>query len=160
MRLVALVGAICAAVTQGCHVNIDVASEGRALLARSRQLAAAESARRIDTALTLWADDAVVQPPGGPQIRGRAAIGDLYRHFFEGGALREFSSTSSYIEVARGGDIGYEFGTSRVILSGPEGDLLDAGKYLAVWKKVNGTWMVAALSFTSDTPAPVPYEPE
>jgi hypothetical protein len=30
------------------------------------------------------------------------------------------------------------------------------GKYLVVWKKINGEWFAVALSFTSDTPAPVP----
>jgi hypothetical protein len=42
--------------------------------------------------------------------------------------------------------------------AGPEGDLLDVGKYLAVLKKVDDEWFVVALSFTSDAPAPVPLE--
>lgn len=50
----------------------------------------------------------------------------------------------------------YEYGVNRMIFTGPEGDLLDVGKYLAIWKKIDGEWYVAALSFTSDSPAPVP----
>ena len=45
-----------------------------------------------------------------------------------------------------------------MVLAGPEGDLLDMGKYLVVWKKTDGEWFVQALSFTSDTPAPVPLK--
>jgi hypothetical protein len=32
------------------------------------------------------------------------------------------------------------------------------GKYLAVWKKIDGEWYAAALSFTSDAPTPVPMD--
>jgi hypothetical protein len=37
-----------------------------------------------------------------------------------------------------------------------KGDLLDAGKFVVVWKREKGDWYVAALSFTSDASAPVP----
>lgn len=41
-------------------------------------------------------------------------------------------------------------------LAGSDGDLVDKGKFLAVRKKIDGDWVVAALSFTSDAPAPTP----
>ena len=53
----------------------------------------------------------------------------------------------------------YEYGVNRIVLAGPEGDLLDVGNYLAVWRKIDGEWFVSALSFTSDAPASVPMEP-
>jgi hypothetical protein len=43
-----------------------------------------------------------------------------------------------------------------MVLVGEDGDLLDVGKYLAIWKKIDGEWMVAALSFTSDAAEPSP----
>ena len=46
-----------------------------------------------------------------------------------------------------------------MVFRSPEGDLLDMGKYLLVWKKVNDNWYIAALAFTSDAPAPVPLNP-
>jgi hypothetical protein len=30
--------------------------------------------------------------------------------------------------------------------------MTDMGKYLIVWKKINGDWFVSAISFTSDEP--------
>ena len=62
----------------------------------------------------------------------------------------------SNTSVAQSGDLAYETGVNRMMFTTPQGDVLDVGKYLAVWKKVDGVWYVAALSFTSDARAPMP----
>jgi ketosteroid isomerase-like protein len=136
--------------------QVDIATELEAVRARSQGVAAAEAAQDVAAALAFWAEDAIVQPAGAPQLQGKAALGDLYRQFFEGGQLKEFAGTTSHLEVSAAGDLAYEYGVNRMILAGPDGDLLDMGKYLVVWKKINGEWFAVALSFTSDTPAPVP----
>jgi ketosteroid isomerase-like protein len=148
---------LAASVVVGCAVpQVDVAAETEAVRTRSEGIVAAEAAQDVAEALTFWAEDAIVQPAGAPQIQGKEAIGGLYRQFFEGGQLKEFSGTTSHLEVSAAGDLAYEYGVNRMVLAGPEGDLLDMGKYLVVWKKTNGEWFVTALSFTSDTPAPIP----
>lgn len=47
---------------------------------------------------------------------------------------------------------------ARATLRTPNGDVLDMGKYLLVWKRIDGEWYAAALSFTSDAAAPVPIK--
>jgi uncharacterized protein (TIGR02246 family) len=148
---VAAMSASCAAAPQ-----IDSEAETAAVRARSEAVVRAESAMDAEAAAAFFAEDAIVQPTGSPQIQGRAAILDDYRQFFNGGTLKEFSGTTSGLQVAASGDLAYEYGVNRLILAGPDGDLLDSGKYLTVWKKIDGEWYVAALSFTSDTPTPVP----
>ncbi len=74
------------------------------------------------------------------------------------GQVKEFTATPSRIEVSAAGDLGYEYRVNRVVLPGPEGDLLDMGKYLLIWKKINGEWYITALSATSNASAPVPLE--
>ena len=135
--------------------QVDVAAELEAVRARSEGVVAAEAARDITAALTFWADDAIAQPAGAPQVRGTAALRDLYGQFFETGQLKEFAGTTSHLTVSASGDLAYEYGINRMVVAGPEGDLLDMGKYLAVWKKIDGEWFIVALSFTSDAPAPV-----
>jgi len=148
-----------ATVAVGCGgPQVDIAAETEAVRARSEGIASAEAAFDVAAALTFWAEDAIAQGAGMPQIQGKQAIGDLYRQYFEGGQLKEFSGTTSYLQVSAAGDLAYEYGVNRFVLAGPEGDLVDMGKYLAVWKKIDGEWFVAALSFTSDAPAPVPLE--
>ena len=150
---------LAATILVGCGgPQVDIAAETEAVRARSEGVVTAEAAFDVPAALTFWAEDAISQGAGMPQIQGKAAIGDLYRQYFESGLLKEFSGTTSHLEVSAAGDLAYEYGVNRFVLAGPEGDLLDMGKYLAVWKKIDGEWFVAALAFTSDAPAPVPLE--
>ena len=138
--------------------RVDIAAETAAVSARSQGIAAAEAAQNTEQALAFWADDAIVQGAGSPQIQGHDAIRALYDSFFGSGQLKQFEGTTSYLEVSQSGDLAYEYGVNRFVLTGPSGDLLDMGKYLAVWKKIDGEWYAAALSFTSDAPAPVPMD--
>ena len=138
--------------------QVDIAAETAAVSARSQGIAAAEAAQNTEQALAFWADDAIVQGAGSPQIQGHDAIRALYDSFFGSGQLKQFEGTTSYLEVSQSGDLAYEYGVNRFVLTGPSGDLLDMGKYLAVWKKIDGEWYAAALSFTSDAPAPVPMD--
>ena len=138
--------------------GVDVAAETAAVRARSQGVVAAETAQNAEGALAFWAQDAVVQPAGAPQIQGRDAIRALYNSFFGTGQLKHFEGTASQLEVSQGGDLAYEYGVNRMVLAGPKGDLLDVGKYLLVWKKIDAEWYIVALSFTSDAPAPVPVQ--
>ena len=91
-----------------------------------------------------------------PLLRARAAIGNLYHEFFTTMGVKELVGTPSRVEMARSADLAYETGVNRIVVRTPNGDMLDMGKYLIVWKKINGQWYVAALSFTSDAAAPTP----
>ena len=113
-----------------------------------------------DSSLAFWAVDAIVQSAGSPQIKGREAIANVYRQYFASGMLKEFVPSPTSIDVAASGDLAYEFGVNRMVLRGPDADLLDMGKYLVVWKKIDGVWYAVASSFTSDAPAPVPLNKE
>ena len=153
---VVLLGSLALAGLTACGgAAVDTAAEQAAVQARSTALAAAEAAQNTDSSLMYWADDAVVQPAGVPQIEGKEGIRALYDGLFGSGQLRSFEGKTSKIVVADGGGLAYEYGVNRMVLAGPQGDVLDVGKYLAVWTKMNGTWFAVALSFTSDAPTPV-----
>jgi uncharacterized protein (TIGR02246 family) len=138
---------------------VDITKETAAVRARSKACSTAEAAKDIAGALAFWAEDAIVQPSGAPQIKGREAVAALYRQFFEGSPLKEFTGTTSQIIVSRAGDLAFEYGVNRMVYQSPKGDLLDMGKYLTVWKKRGDNWYIAALSITSDAPSPVPLTP-
>lgn len=138
--------------------RVDVPGETAAVRARSQAVAAAEAAQNTEAALAFWAADAIAQGAGSPQIQGREAIRTLYSSFFGTGRLKQFQGTTSHLEVSQAGDLAYEYGVNRFVFAGPDGDLLDVGKYLVIWKKIDGEWYIAALSFTSDAPAPVPAQ--
>jgi len=128
----------------------DVRAGQEALRARSQAVAAAEAARDVEAAVAFYAEDAVVHLEGAPQIEGQEAIGEMYRQWFSG--LKEFSGTTSHLALSHSGDLAYEYGINHMVTAGPEGDLPGVGKYLVVWKKVDGEWRIAALSVTTDPP--------
>ena len=157
MHRVALLtcAALAASAVTGCvQRQVDVAAVAQEVGARGRACASAEAAKDIERALACWAEDAVVQPPASPQIQGLGQIRVLYAKFFTG--LKTYTATTAHLEISRAGDLAFEYGVDRAVYATPQGDVLDVGKYLGVWKKVNGNWYIAALSFTSDAAAPVP----
>ncbi len=135
--------------------KVDIAAETAALDARSKGVSAAEAAKDREGALSYWEADAIMQPAGMPQLQGRDAISAVYRTFMDSSGLKSFEGRSSGFTIAQSGDLAYETGVNRMTFSTPKGDVLDVGKYIAVWRKTDGTWYIAALSFTSDAPAPV-----
>jgi uncharacterized protein (TIGR02246 family) len=141
--------------TVSCESSqVDVALETDAVRARSEAAVAAEAAKDLETALSFWADDAIVQTFGSPQIQGKKAVAGLMEAFFA--QVKDFEGASSHIEVSTAGDLAFEYGVNRVVIPGPEGDLLAMGKYLMIWKKMEGEWYISAISFTDDAPAPIP----
>lgn len=147
------------ALLTACAPRVDIEAETAALRARSEGVVAAEKSQNIDAAVAFYAEDAIVQPAGAPLLRGRDAVRAMYGDVFGSGAVKAFETIPTRLEVAASGDIGYEYGVNRFTLTTPDGDLLDVGKYLVVWKKVDGEWYAAVLSFNSDTPAPTPVAP-
>jgi uncharacterized protein (TIGR02246 family) len=137
--------------------KVDVAADAAAVRARSKACVTAEAEMDAEGAVAFYAEDAVVQPPGAPQLQGHEAILEMYRQFSDSG-IKEFSGTTSKVTVSRSGELAYEYGVNRLLLPGPKGDLQNLGKYLLVWKKIDGEWFIAALSFTWDSPAPTPVE--
>ena len=135
----------------------DLAQEIEALQARAVALAAAEAAMDRDAALAFWSEDAVMHLAGSPPIVGRAAVADLYEQVFA--QIVEFEATSTQIELAAAGDLAWELGTNRTVVAGGQGGFVDTGKYLAVWRKIDGEWLIVAVAATSDAPYMAPVEP-
>jgi len=138
----------------------DVSKELAAVQSRSKAVTAAEEAQNIPEIMKYWAKDAIVQPAGMPQIQGTESIIKLYHQIFDDTAMKLKSFTSSSINspnitVAESGDVAFDYGTNKFVWSTANGDMLDMGKYLIVWKKINGEWYVSAISFTSDAQPPV-----
>jgi uncharacterized protein (TIGR02246 family) len=85
--------------------------------------------------------DATMVPPDGEIVKGKQAIEELYKRFFQMG-MKEIVFTT--IEVGGSGNMAYEIGKSKVRIQ-PEGQaaMTDSTKYLVIWKRqADGTWKV------------------
>lgn len=127
-----------------------------AMIARSDAMQAAEASMKTDSVLAFWADDAVIQLPGAPQIEGRDAVRAFYSGMFATAGLRKFEVIPGRVELATSMDLAYEYGVTRTTVMGPKGDSIESGKYLRVWKKFGNTWLVVAESGSNDASSPAP----
>ena len=113
---------------------------------------AAENRKDMAATLKAAAQDIVVQPADGPEIRGLPALQQWYEGFYKlpidtvlGGSLD--------LAVAASGDLAYDVGWNKVVLKDPsQGTVADSGKYLFVWRKTAGEWKAVAGSFSSNAP--------
>lgn len=103
---------------------------------------------------TAWAgifsDDAILQPPNGPTVAGRAALEPWGRAFPP-------IESVTWPNVRVHGDGNMAYGTSDYELKLKDVPAADHGKQLAVLRRgAGGKWEVVAVSFNSDLPPAAP----
>lgn len=104
-----------------------------------------------DTLASLYAEEAVLLPPGSPPAKGREAI----RAFF---ATDTAASAKAGVKFTLGsnptggasGDLGWQSGTYEV--KDMSGAVIDTGKYLSVSIKKDGKWLYIRDTWNSDLP--------
>ena len=88
----------------------------------------------------LYTDDAMAFPPGLSMVKGKAAIGTMWKALAE--QIGDPKLTT--LEIKRLGRFAArEIGTFSVKTKGPTSKQL-TGKYIVVWEKVRGRWKMAA----------------
>ena len=97
--------------------------------------------RDVDRAVSFWADDAIVFPPGSPAVAGKAAIREFVAKSFQTPGF-SISWKTTTVAVSRSGDIAYTTGINRVTFSTPDGKQVTVeGKAVAVWRREkDGAW--------------------
>ena len=135
--------------------RVDVQTEEQRIRELNRQWIAAAAAKDADRFASFYSEDAVSLGANIPITRGKAAIRSGMAEMFKmPGLLFSFEPTN--IEIAQSGDMAYELGTYRLTTDGSAGPAEDRGKYLTVWRKVNGEWKSVADATNSDLPLPEP----
>jgi uncharacterized protein (TIGR02246 family) len=88
----------------------------------------------------LYTVDAIALPPGSAMVRGRAAIGAMWKDL----AQQASNPKVTTLEVKRLSPSAVrEIGTFSLMTKGPTPKEV-SGKYLVVWEKVRGDWRLAA----------------
>ena len=104
-----------------------------------------------DAMANLYAEDALLMPPGAPAVTGRAAIRtflgeDAAKTKAAGFSLKAGSVTGLGID----GDTGWISGTYTVVDA--SGATIDSGSYLSVHRRTNGAWPYIRDIWNSDRP--------
>jgi uncharacterized protein (TIGR02246 family) len=111
-----------------------------------KRVEAAENRHDVDAMLEEMIDDPLLHVCGVPPVKGRDAVRQLYRMFFETFVSTNIASQQIYISSS--GDMAWEYGTYVNQFEGPGGRSKEEGKYLGIYQKVDGNWKGAAFCIT------------
>jgi uncharacterized protein (TIGR02246 family) len=139
----------------GCqNAAEDTSADEAVIRASAPAWADAYNAGDADKLAAMYWEDAVLQPPGAPAMKGRAAI----REFLAGdsAAVKAAGLTMNIPEAGAvdvSGNLAYEAGAYTV--TDASGATVDAGKYIGVFEKRDGKWLYIRDTWNSDN-APAP----
>jgi uncharacterized protein (TIGR02246 family) len=127
----------------GCiKKQVDFAAEEQAIRAISLKWLEIDKARDAAGQVALFADDGTVfRENEGPYV-GHSAIQNYYTHYYEKNPDYVPSWGTDHVKVAASGDLAVEYGSWQEKNS--DGTQKDYGKYITVYRKMNGAWKVAA----------------
>lgn len=102
----------------------------------------------------LYADDAILLPPGAPGASGRAAIqAYITKSIAEAKAAGAVFVVNPKTDVGVSGNLGWESGTYTVTIKGA---VVEAGKFMSVSRKKGGKWLYLRDTWNMDAPAAPP----
>jgi uncharacterized protein (TIGR02246 family) len=131
------------------------AGDAATIRAGSEACIKAYNAGDADAAAALYAQDAIVMPPGAPPARGRPAIKAFLVKDIAGaqagGVTVVMGSTN---DVGVKGDVAWHAGTYSV--TNKTGATVDGGAYMEAWRKKGGKWQIIRDTWNSSTPPPAP----
>lgn len=98
----------------------------------------------------LYADDALLMPPGAPGVNGRAAIQAFATKDIAGSkAAGAVFNANPKTDVGVSGDMGWESGTYNITVKGA---VVETGKFLSVSRKKDGKWLYIRDMWNADAP--------
>lgn len=120
----------------------------KAIVAASAEFSAAFARGDGAGVAALYSESAQVFQPNGNIINGRAAIQTFWQGGIDSGLKQAKLET---VEVYGTGALVAEVGTYSVL--GGNGEVLDSGKYIVLWKREKGKWRLYRDIWNSNNPA-------
>lgn len=111
---------------------------------------AAYRAHNVDALVPFYANDAVLMPQTAPTAKGQAAIRKFllaYTAKLADGGYTQF--VSAVVDIDISGKLGFRSGPYSII--DKSGVVVDLGKWLQIWRKVDGKWHIIRDISNSDT---------
>jgi len=127
------------------------AQEGNAraaIDAGNKQFLAAFEKKDAKGIAALYTTDGEAYPPNGNVVRGRAELQKLWQSVIDSGIA---SATLKTAQVESAGDLAYESGAYE--MKTKDGKVADNGKYVVVWKRAGGRWMLHRDIWNTNQPA-------
>jgi uncharacterized protein (TIGR02246 family) len=151
---VALLASACAQPAPAPPPGPDLAAEERTIRAADAAWLKAAQARDAAGEAASVAPDGVIYRANLDPVTGPAAFEALSEKLYKENPKATSNWVTETVKVASSGDMAVQTGTYNLTGLGPKGDISDTGKFVTVWKKVNGAWKVAYDIASTTVPAP------
>ena len=136
--------ALTACAPQAEKQKVDLKTEEQAIRSLSMKWLELDKAYDAAGQAALFADDGVALRENEEPAVGPTAIQNLCIRFYEQNPKVIPNWGTDRVEIAVSGDLAVEYGSWTGTDFGPTGTEEDHGKYITVYRKVNGIWKVAA----------------
>jgi len=103
----------------------------------------------------LYTENGQLLPPNGDFVTGRQAIQGFWQAVMDMGVK---SAELETVEVEGMGKTAYEVGEYKMFADGDQ--IIDTGKYVVIWKQVEGQWKLHRDIWNSSMPVPEVPAPE
>jgi uncharacterized protein (TIGR02246 family) len=123
--------------------QVNTAADEQAIRASIDRWLERVRAKDAEAIAQFYAEDGAVMPPNMPMAQGRDAVQRTWQAMLQ--APGNLTFQTEQIVFSSSGDMALDRGTYRF------GE--DVGKYVVVWRKIDGEWKAAADIFNSDRPA-------
>ena len=148
--LLSLSFAACAAPPQADH-SVAAEAEVRAAVKQWNDAAAAKNATAF---AGFYTEDAVLMLEDGPDVRGRANLGQALGGMMSDPAFA-LSFAADTVVASRSGDLAFETGHYALTSTKDGKPSTERGQYVVVWRRQpDGSWKVAVDAPVSDAVAP------
>ena len=139
------------AVTGCAPPVIDTSADEAMLRYGTKAWINAYNAGDADRIVALYADDGVVMPPDALLITGHEALRKYLVADIANSKAAGLSFALGEESTGISGNLGWHSGTFKV--NGANGATVGTGKYLEVWRKTEGKWLMIRDVWNSDVPA-------
>lgn len=113
-----------------------------------KRIELAENQKDVDSMFYDMTEDAILHKPGSPQIQGIDAWREDYAKFFNSGFISTKLTTLD-IDISTSGDMAWENGIFISEFEGSNGPTRSEGKYIGIYKKIDGKWKGVAVCITN-----------
>ena len=136
--------------------SIDTRAEADSIRMLEEQWSMAIKTSDVDKIVSFYASNAVTMSANKPISIGLESIRKAEESSFSDttSIFKTYSSTLDTIEVSASGDLAYARGIDRVSQKTTKGPGEEVGKWVDIWKKVDGKWKVVVSIWNNDKPLP------
>lgn len=149
--LICTVGAIVSCTKPTVEVvetrEVDLTADKNAIASQGQRFTDALKKGDVNLIGTLYTTDAKILDQNAPSYVGRDAI---VKHYAD--VVQDSITNMKGTSLGMWGDTTMFVDEGTLEVSNTAGKLLDRGKYLVVWKKVDGQWLIFRDMYNSDGP--------